>query len=170
METECLGCGLWLPESGAPLARLSASDACWKLFGELSAYTISAGADFIHQHAVDTYQAQHAVRSASRIGIAFSLIGLCLAIERGATGLQVQRAHMYLGSAKKSWPELDPPRERAALTVRDVLEARPGDPRNAVLMQWAKAVWETWAHAHEWTRAACDDLLSASFSRRVRGR
>ena len=91
--TSCPGCRLALPDCGMT-DRMHASQACWELYGELAAYTLTRGQDFIHQHAVDAYQAQHAVRRNHGIGIPFSLIGLCMSVERGATGLQVQRAHM----------------------------------------------------------------------------
>lgn len=167
--TICPGCGLALADRGV-MDRMNASQACWELYGELSAYTLARGREFIHQHGVDAYQAQHAVRSASGIGVAFSLIGLCMAIERGASGLQVQRAHMLLGKVRREWPVFDLPQEPARLTVRDVLDATPGDARDAMLMTWCTAVWQSWAHAQEWTRRACDEFLSESFSRRVRSR
>lgn len=162
----CPGCGLVLEDRGM-LDRMNASEACWELYGELSAYTLARGGDFLHQHGVDAYQAQHAVRSASGIGVAFSLIGLCLMLERSATGLQVQRAHMVLARTKREWPAFDLPREPAGLTVRDVLDA---EDRDAMLRQWCAAVWASWSHAQEWTRRACDELLGESFSRLVRSR
>lgn len=167
--TSCPGCGLALPDRGMT-DRMNASQACWELYGELAAYTLARGREFIHQHGVDAYQAQHAVRRNSGIGIPFSLIGLCMAVERRATGLQVQRAHMVLGPEKRDWPRFDPPREPAAITVCDVLEAEPGDARDAMLMKWCTAIWESWANAHEWTRRFCDEMLNESFSRRVRSR
>jgi hypothetical protein len=170
METSCPGCGLILPDRGASATPLHASQACWELYGELAVYTMARGKDFIHQHAVDAYQAQHATRSATNIGPAFSLIGLCLALERGATGLQVQRAHMLLGKTRRVWPKLEFPEAGASLTVRDVLNAAPGDARDAMLMDWCSAVWASWAHALPYTRQICDELLAKSFSRRVRSR
>lgn len=165
----CPGCGLALADRGLT-DRLNASQACWELYGELAAYTLARGRDFIHQLAVDAYQAQHAVRGGSGIGMAFSLIGLCMVVERGSTGLQVQRAHMLLGKTKREWPQFELPRSPAPLTVRDVLDAEAGDARDAVMRQWCAAVWKSWSHAQAWTRQACDELLGASFSRRVRGR
>lgn len=168
-DSICPGCGLALPGRGLA-DRMNASEACWELYGELSVYTLARGREFLHQHAVDAYQTQHAVRSASGIGIAFSLIGLCMAVERGASGLQVQRAHMLLGKTKREWPAFELPQKPAPLTVRDVLNAEPGDSRDALLMKWAAAVWESWPHAHTWARRACDEMLNESFSRRVRRR
>lgn len=170
MSSVCPGCGLALPDRGAPVTPLNSSQACWELYGELAAYTTTRGRDFIHQHAVDAYQAQHAVRSASNVGPSFSLIGLCMTLERGATGLQVQRAHMHMARVRRQWPALEFPARPAAMTVRDVLDAPPGEERDAALLRWCAAVWESWSHAHAWTRSACDELLADSFSTRVRSR
>jgi Family of unknown function (DUF5946) len=159
----CPGCGLeQRSSSAAPEARFNASSECWALFGELSAYTLTHGdPKFIHQHAVDAWQAQHVVGSKSNIGLAFSLIGLCLALERGFTGRQVQLAHMELGRTKRQWPWFDPPVDRTWLTVVDVLRADPGVNRDGVLMQWAAAVWTSWSHTHDWTRQICAEYLKA---------
>lgn len=158
----CPGCGVDLPASGKSFdLRYNCSAECWELFGELSAYTLAHGdPKFIHQHAVDTWQAQHAVVSKSNIGIAFSLIGLYLAIEKGYTGRQVQLAHMELGRTKRNWGDFTIPRGPAALTVREVLKTEPGPARDAALMRWAAAVWETWCSAHAWTASTCSQLLN----------
>jgi hypothetical protein len=91
-------------------------------------------------------------------------------LERGATGLQVQRAHMHLARVRRRWPPLDFPRQPGAMTVRDVLDVPPGDGRDAALRRFCSAVWDSWSHAHAWTRSACDEFLADSFSRRVRSR
>jgi hypothetical protein len=166
---KCPGCGVELPDRGAA-ERMRASQACWELYGELAAYTLARGRGFLHQYGVDAYQAQHADPGASGITIAFSLIGLYLASERGWTGLQVQRAHMALAREKVAWPRFELPRESAPVTARDVLNAEPGDERDAALKQWCAAVWESWRHAHAWTRRFCEERLAGSLSRRVRSR
>lgn len=135
---------------------------CSQALSELSAYTLTRrDSEFIHQHVVDAYGAQHGGfqgsprdrRPASNIGIAFSLLGLYLAFEKGYTGRQVQRAHMALGRWRKQYPlpGVSPP--RAALTVADVVKAEPGDARDRMLKQWAQSVWDAWKPAHDWTRA-----------------
>jgi hypothetical protein len=162
----CAGCGVEQPLSAkSPDARHNASAECWGLFGELSAYTLTHGdPKFIHQHAVDAWQAQHLVASKSNIGLAFSLIGLYLAVERGYTGRQVQLAHMELGRTKRTWAWFDPPAEYR-LTVVDVLRVEPGASRDAMLMKWAAAVWQSWSHAQDWTRQACWQYLKPGWQR-----
>lgn len=164
MTTVCPGCGVERPFGGQlPESRHNSSAECWALFGELSAYTLAHGrAQFIHQHAVDAWQLQHALISKSNIGIAFSLIGLYLALEKSYTGRQVQLAHMQLGKTKRDWGDFEIPSTRAALTVIDVLNVEPGPGRDTRLMEWARSVWLNWTHAHGWTRETCSRLLKVA--------
>jgi len=61
---DCPGCGVRLPVSEAqPDGRYNASAECLRLYGELTAYTLTRGdVEFIHQLAVDAYCAQHIAR------------------------------------------------------------------------------------------------------------
>lgn len=150
-----------MPATGQqPDLRYKASGECWHTYCELSAYSLGRGySEFIHQHVVDAYGAQHIIGTASNIGIAFSLIGLYLAVEKGFSGRAVQRAHMRLARAKKRWPKFESPRERARLTVLDVMQAEAGQPRDEMIVLWAAAIWRTWSEAHEWARETCEQLL-----------
>jgi hypothetical protein len=49
--------------------------------------------EFIHPHAVDTYAAQYAGGTTRNITVAFGLIRLYLALEKGYNGKEVRRAH-----------------------------------------------------------------------------
>src|SRR5579871_5906625 len=95
---DCPGCGVHLPLVEAePDPRYNASPECWQIHGELTAYTLTRGnIEFIHQHLVDAYGAQHLVANPRPIGPAFTLIGLYLFCERGYSGRQVQHMHMLL--------------------------------------------------------------------------
>lgn len=159
--TVCPGCGLRLPDRGGVAdSRYRASGECWDLYSELSAYSLGRGYQtFIHQHVVDAYGAQHAISSASNIGVAFSLIGLYLAVEHGFAGRHVQQAHMRLARVRKPWPKLEPPQTRASLTVADVMRAKEGDERDSMILRWAAAVWAVWSDAHPWTRNTCNAML-----------
>lgn len=160
--TRCPGCGVELPDRGIdPPDTFNASGECWHAFSDLSCYTVAKqDPEFIHQHAVDAYEAQHAGGNARPITAAFGLIGLYLALEQGFSGREVQRAHMRIAKLRKDWPRLEPPEERAALTVVDVLAAEPGPERDAVLMRWAAAVWAGWAPRHAWVRETTDALIA----------
>jgi hypothetical protein len=137
----CPGCGLE--------ADGDAAAACLARYHELSAYTLSdRDPTFPHQLAVDAYAAQHAGATSRPMTIAFALIGLYLVFERGFTGHQAQRAHMFLGRRKQEWPRLAPPDDRGAITVADVVAAGETG-RNEAIRRWAASVWAAWHEQHE---------------------
>jgi hypothetical protein len=108
---------------------------------------------------VDTYAAQHAGGTTRTITVAFGLTGLYLALEKGYTGRQVQRAHMQIAKIQKDWPRLQPPAMPAECTVLDVLHAPEGPKRDRMIRQWMAAVWESWADRQEWVRETTDALM-----------
>ena len=76
-------------------------------YNELCYYTLShVGTNFIHQHAVDAFTAQHSLFEDKPIRLVFALVGLYLHIEKGFTGREVQLTHMMLANHKQPWPEL----------------------------------------------------------------
>jgi len=158
--TICPGCGLELPDRHLdPPDRFNASGECWQLFSDLSCYTVSKrDAEFIHQYAVDTYEAQHAGGKTRNITVVFGLIGLYLALEKGDTGKQVQLAHMRIAQVRKDWPRLEPPARPTSLTVMDVLKAPDGPEKDAMIHRWMAAVWENWADRQVWVRETTDAL------------
>ena len=157
----CPGCHLELPDRLLdPPVRFGASGECWQLFSDLSCYTVSKqDPEFIHQHAVDAYEAQHAGGKTRNITVAFGLIGLYLALERGFTGRQVQLAHMQIARVRKNWPRLNPPDRPPSITVRDVLLEKTDDGRDRMIREWMVAVWDSWTDCHEWVRSTTEELL-----------
>ena len=135
---------------------------------ELSYYTLAHGdPQFIHQHLVDAYGAQHIRQSRSTIGAAFALAGLYLAVERGFTGRQVQQAHIRMARASARWPRFDPPQDVGPLTVADVVAVGQGPRRDEKLMAWCASVWNAWSAEHDRVRemvAMTDDSGSQSTS------
>jgi hypothetical protein len=160
----CPGCGLHLPISDAPAdARYNASPECWWLYGELTGYTVAKGYEdgaFIHQLLVDTYAAQHARGDGPTIGTAFALIGLYLACEKGYSGQQVQHMHMLLARRSKTWPRFAPPPHASEVTVFDVVQAAPGEARDAMLRRWGESVWEAWGQEHERVRLLFEGVMA----------
>ena len=146
----CPGCGLQRPRLGLePDRKANASGECRALMHELSYYTLAHGdPQFIHQHLVDAYGAQHVRQSRSTIGAAFALAGLYLTVERGFTGRQVQQAHIRMARSSTRWPRFDPPQDVGPLTVADVLAVEPGPLRDAKLMEWCATVWSAWSTEH----------------------
>jgi hypothetical protein len=129
---------------------------------EVYAYTLTLGdGEFIHQHVVDAYAAQHVSNDTKPIAMAAALIGLYLFVERGYTGRQVQQAHMALGNKMKAWSLFEAPRQDATLTVVDPLSASPGPKRDQVIKQWARAVWAMWDEQHR----EVERLLSQAWGR-----
>jgi hypothetical protein len=160
----CPGCHAALPDRHlGPADRFNASGECWQAFSDLSCYTVAKqDKSFIHQHAVDAYEAQHAGGQTRTIAVAFGLIGLYLALEKGYTGREVQRAHMQIAKIRKDWGRLEPPAHPAQLTVADVLMTGTDAERDAMILRWAAAVWESWADRQAWVRETTDELLGRS--------
>lgn len=74
-------------------------------YDELRSYTLAhADPAFVHQYVVDAWAAQHADASKKPITVAFALAGLCLHLEQGYHGREVQNAHMRLAQRKQAWP------------------------------------------------------------------
>jgi hypothetical protein len=112
---------------------------------------------------VDSYGAQHAGDDARSIRVAYSLIGLFLALERGRDGLQVRHAHQRMGKPDPSWPAFDRPSDLGAITVLDVAEA--GVRADSVaghadaVGRWAQSVWRAWSAQHRAAATLAERLL-----------
>ena len=125
-------------------------------YDELQCYTLGhGGPEFIHQHVVDAWAAQHADEQTKAIGLAFALVGLYLHVERGFSGQQVQRVHMKLGRCKRNWPSFPLPRERGSVTATQVMSAPAGPDRDRAIHSWCASVWEAFRDSHR----AVADLL-----------
>ncbi len=162
--TTCPGCLLRLPASGQdPPVKVHASAECWQAYSDLLCYTVShRHPAFIHQNVVDAYAAQHAGGPSRAIGVAFGLTGLYLALEKGCTGRQVQRAHMRIARIRKDWPRLDPPARPGAITVADVLRVPEGPARDEMIRCWMEAVWESWTDRQQWVRDVTAEAFAGS--------
>ncbi len=111
-------------------------------YDALRAYTLTLGdADFLHQHVVDVYAAQHADAGDKPIQRIFALAGLNLFLEKGFSGRQVQKVHMHLANRRGPWPTLPLPARRSALTAADVLATAPGAERRQAVQAWCVSVW-----------------------------
>jgi hypothetical protein len=156
----CPGCGLEMPlgERGYD-RKFHASSECWSVFEEVLAAEFQNPVLFgqVHQLTVDTYAVQHAGGRHPDKSVCIHLVGLYLALERGVAPAAVPRQLQQLAS-RASWPHLDPPEERASLTVRDV--ALAGSPHAHALCarEWAAGVWRVWAPHHLVARKIAGDL------------
>lgn len=119
-------------------------------YDELQCYTLSRGdAEFVHQHVVDAWTAQHADAATKPIGLAFALIGLCLCVEWGVAGRTVQRVHMALARPGREWPRFPLPLDRGTIRATHVLEAPPGAARNEAIHRWCASVWSAYSESHD---------------------
>lgn len=130
------------------------------LYNELAFDTLSrTDPFFLHQILVDAYAAQHATTDTKPIGVAFALMGLCLFLEHGYTGKEVQNAHILLAKQSKQWPQFAPPENPGRMTIADVVAVPKGDARDAALKEWARAVWDAWEKDHERVHALLHAFL-----------
>jgi hypothetical protein len=150
----CPGCGLARPASGAALNRkVNASPECWQVYGEVTGFELDHLVELgkLHQLTVDTYGAQHGGGQSSGLGLAYSLVGLFLALERGAGGDQVRALHQRMGRPDDSWPTFVS--VKGAVTVLDVANAgaRAESVRGhaEAIERWAQSVWEAAKPQHE---------------------
>jgi Family of unknown function (DUF5946) len=169
-STTCPGCGLRLPASGLPWdPRRNASPECWQVYGEVQGFALNhlELVRDLQQLTVDAYAAQHAPREvggeAPPISVAYALVGLHLALDRGLSGLEVRAAHQRMGKPDPSWPRLPAPARSGAMTVFEVAAA--GAMVDSVaghataVRAWAAAVWQAWAAEHATVAALAGRLL-----------
>lgn len=151
----CPGCGLRAEAGGIPLDRpLNASPECWGLHAELVGYELNhvALVGRCHQLTVDAYGAQHAGGPTGRRYVAYSLVGLCLALEDGRSGIDVRTAHQRMGPPMDWWPAFPRPHDTGRLTVADVIAAGARvdsvEGHADLVERWARDVWDAWGSQH----------------------
>lgn len=148
----CPGCGLVSSEAGIPLDRpLNASSACWGIHAEVVGFELGHPGLVArcHQLTVDAYGAQHAGPQTARIYLAYSLVGLHLALDRGWSGGRVRDFHQRIGRPADWWPDFGRSARQGGLTVAEVVEAgaRAGSAEGhaSLVERWAAEVWAGWA-------------------------
>jgi uncharacterized protein DUF5946 len=152
--TACPGCGLVRPGgTWVGTGRVNASAECEALLAELAGFestVIELGR--FRQMTVDAYGAQHAGHPTKPIRVAYSLVGLHLALDRKVSGAGVRTAHSLMGKPQPDWPGFDSPRRSPAITVLDVVDAgaHAGSVAGhaAAMLRWAEAVWLAWTNHH----------------------
>ena len=154
-------------ENGSPMEdddKKQAGDAAaaeQEAYTELQCYTLAhRGSEFIHQHVVDAWTAQHADARTKPIAVIFALVGLHLHVEKGFSGRRVQRAHMALARRKRTWAPLPLPRERGSLTASWVMAAPAGTERDRAIDAWCADVWGAFRDSHGTVAALLSNALS----------
>ena len=157
----CPGCGLEMPLSDRSYDRkFHASAECWSLFEEVLAAEFQNPDLFgqVHQLTVDAYAIQHAGRHHPDKSVCVHLVGLHLMLERRVRPVKVPPLLQSLAS-RASWPHLDPPDERAFLTVYDVALADSPQMHALRVQEWAAQVWRVWSPHHDVARELAKDLV-----------
>lgn len=164
----CPSCGYVGVDDDRPEPdRVLATPACYAAFGELTGgHTLLARSGyFVHQVAVDAYQAQHCPRGAQRT-LVFSLAGLYLVMEKGRTGRQVQQVHAELARTRHPLPLVEPVDASGAGTVAEALARIPRDGLLTAVQGWAGQVWNAYATSHaeieRWVAGWPEPVVAAS--------
>lgn len=149
------GCGLALPAGrGDADRRVNASPECLAVSAEVAGFEAAHLPLLrLHQLTVDAYGAGHGGGGVPPIRLAYSLVGLHLALERSLTGDEVRAAHQRMGKPDLSWPRFLPPEFADVPTVMTVAEegVMIGSAlgHGAAVQHWAQEVWQAWADQHD---------------------
>ena len=141
----CSRCGAPLPDGAegcrtafyAILAREFSDPA----YGAVNLLTVDAHA---LQHPED-----HGVKNN-----AFHLLRLCWLLEYGGDPRLGKGPHWLQRhfEGDVDVPALDPPIQRGAVTVVDVLDTDTPQEHSSQVRRWAESVWEAWRDHHDWAR------------------
>lgn len=167
----CPGCGLAAEPGGIPLDRpMNASPECWATHAELVGFELMHPilVGRCHQLTVDAYGAQHAGEPTGRIRVAYSLVGLHLALDRGWTGDRVRGFHQRMGRPDAWWPPFRRPvadgEPLGTFTVEDVVRLGASvdsvDGHTEATSRWAADVWAAWTPQHTEVATLTDALLA----------
>lgn len=166
----CPGCGLVAPRVDGPADPYAgASPACWARFGQV---TVRDYGEFqypdVHRLIVDAYMSQHPgfKTAAGRRSVAVHLVGLCLVLERGATGKSVGRALANVFPDKRDIAPLEPVPWLGELTIASLLDAPDLESHSARARAWATAVWRAWKPFHERVHAWADAATATATARK----
>lgn len=109
---------------------------------------------------VDAWAVQRATPESKPIAVAFGLAGLCLHLERGFTGREVQLAHMAMARGeRKAWPRFALPVHRGTMTALEVMAMPAGPERDRAIDAWCASVWAAFHESHESVRAMLAEHL-----------
>jgi hypothetical protein len=159
-QRTCPGCGLVAPAIDRAYDRkFHASAECWATFEDVLAKEYENAVLFgqVHQLTVDAYAVQHAGGRHPDKSVCVHLVGLLLALDQDVAMSRIPALRQRL-AARASWPHLEPPAARAALTVEDVARAASPAEHAERVRAWAGAVWRAWAPHHDAARSLLRDL------------
>ena len=169
----CSGCGLDAPAVDGPTDPYGgASAACWAAFQRV---TVRDYGEFrypeVHRLIVDAYMSQHPgyATPAGRRSVAVHLVGLCLALERGAKGKAIGEIMARVFPDKQDIAAPEPIPALTGVTVASLLDAPDLASHSRLARAWAGAVWRSWTPAHVRVRQWADQATARGRSvRRAR--
>jgi hypothetical protein len=139
-----------------------ASAGCWAAFGELQATEMSRfGYPEIHGMVVDCYAASHGGdgdQRRDRQSVFIHLMAICARLERGVTSSGRMALLRRVTAEKRDWPKLWPPASIPALDHTHLGGAPDVTDYERRAREWAAAVWEAYAPAHDQIRRELDTI------------
>jgi hypothetical protein len=146
----CSGCGLTLP---------GGTEACQRLFEELTAREYEELGMKHHWTVVDIYALQHPDRyCVSAKSFAAHFIGLAWTMEYGQHPSKIDALRGHRRNAPLPKPEL--PQFRGALTIADLRDARDAEAFAGAVERWARSTWAAYAGLHELARRWIEEVLA----------
>lgn len=127
-----------------------------------------------HRLMVDAYSLQHpAEYMRSSKSYAAHLTGMCAALEDGAAAQMHRTVQAWLnGPRTLERPDHPAPRQRGALTIVHVHQARDPEDHLRRVREWAQSVWAAWHGYHQvarqWIEAAAGRRPAEGAVRRER--
>ena len=158
----CVACGGLFAGGKGPTHRyMESSPGCWAAYGEVLAREYGDGAyRRLHRLTVDAYAVQHPGGSSPQAvqSVAVHLMSLCVVLERGARCEDATRLIGMAAGRKGSYPRIEPPSTRGAITVADVRSAASADAHLECVRKWAEAAWLAWQPHHDRVREWINQL------------
>ncbi len=147
-SSRCGQCGAVLPRGadrpGHP--DQPSSEACFAAYGRVLARCYEdAHLLRVRQLAIDAWAVQHPAPSSrvSNQSLALHLMTLHLFFDEGVDPGQGPALHKSMMVGRPDYAWLQPPLDRGAVTVADVVP-----PERQRLEAWARAAWQAWADHH----------------------
>jgi hypothetical protein len=153
---DCFGCGAKsLDIEGECHKYMLSSPGCWEMYTEAMEREYSDLRYWkAHQFTVDSYACQHVGKKEDKRAVNsvnIHLAALYGIFEKGlsldqAPKLRSQFSQFYKGTDLLEW--LEPPQSFGELTIYEIWNNEDVNLHFDLAKQWAKSVWEAWAHQH----------------------
>ena len=149
MPLERCECGLEFRPSDAPRpthSYLGATAGCWALYNELIAKQYEGFGALAKIRVNDAYCVQHHGVPERRAiqSVNVHLVALCLQIEKGFDGNQVNAPMQRVLRFADQFIWLEPPMPNGTLTIADILPAQTPEAQADAIESYARDIWHAW--------------------------